>query len=205
LIGSYRVTGALIGCGSELVGFVQASSSRRVRGTTMTTTQPTLVPPVRAPDFDSFAVRQAIAGSLAGYGDATRDAYSSDLRQSLGWCASHDLKMFELERAHVGLFARSSEQDCRARATMARRLSTIAGFCRCCGEEQLIPASQVVHVLRPRLHYESNATGVDRNELGMFPVQARLVGGRDHAPACLLARHLLRISEALNADIEHSG
>ena len=46
-----------------------------------TTTQPTLVPAVLAPDFDSFAVRQAIAGFLAGYGDATRDAYTLDLRQ----------------------------------------------------------------------------------------------------------------------------
>jgi hypothetical protein len=48
----------------------------------MTTTQPTLVPPVLAPDFDSFAVRQAIAGLLAGYGDTTRDADTLDLRGS---------------------------------------------------------------------------------------------------------------------------
>ena len=47
----------------------------------MTTTQPTLVPAVAAPDFDSFAIRQALAGFLAGYGDATREAYSVDLRQ----------------------------------------------------------------------------------------------------------------------------
>jgi hypothetical protein len=42
-----------------------------------------LVPAVLAPDFDSFAVRQAIAGFLAGYGDTTRDAYGLDLRQWL--------------------------------------------------------------------------------------------------------------------------
>ena len=46
----------------------------------MTTTQAALVPALVEPDFDSFAVRQAIAGFLAGYGDATRDAYSLDLR-----------------------------------------------------------------------------------------------------------------------------
>ena len=38
---------------------------------------------------------------------------------------------------------------------------------------------------------------------GMFLVQAGLAGGRDHALACLLALNGLRISEALNADIEH--
>jgi hypothetical protein len=53
--------------------------------------------------------------------------------------------------------------------------------------------------------YESNAVGLDRNELGMFLVQAGLSGGRDHALACLLALNGLRISEALNTDIEHLG
>jgi len=58
---------------------------------------------------------------------------------------------------------------------------------------------------RPKLNYESNATGLDRNELGMFLVQAGLAGGRDHGRACLLALNGLRISEALNTDVEHLG
>ena len=109
------------------------------------------------------------------------------MRQWLGWCTSHDLKVFEVKRAHFELFARSLEQDGKARATVARRLSTIAGFYRYCVEEQLIPVSPAVHVRRPRLDYEWNATELDRNELGMFLVQAGLAGGRDHALACLLA------------------
>ncbi len=113
-------------------------------------------------------------GFLAGYGDTTRAAYSLDLRQWLGWCASHDLSVFEVKRAHIELFARSLEHDGKARATVARRLSTIAGFYRYCVEELLIPVSPAVHVRRPRLDYESNATGLDRNELGMFLVQAGL-------------------------------
>ncbi len=117
----------------------------------MTTTQAALVPAVVTPDFDTLAVRQAIAGFLAGYGDATRDAYSLDLGQWLGWWASHDVKVFEVKRAHIELFARSLEQDGKARATVARRLSTIAGFYRYCVEEQLIPASPAVQVRRPRL------------------------------------------------------
>ena len=40
----------------------------------METTESTLVPALIAPDFDSFAVRQAIAGFLAGYGETTREA-----------------------------------------------------------------------------------------------------------------------------------
>ena len=80
----------------------------------MTTKKPTLVPVIVEPDCDSFAVRQANAGFVAGYGDMTRDAYSLDLRQWLGWCDSHDLKLFGVKRAHIELFARSLEQDAAA-------------------------------------------------------------------------------------------
>lgn len=45
----------------------------------MATTQPNVVPALVSPDFDSFAIRQAIAGFLAGYGETTREAYSLDL------------------------------------------------------------------------------------------------------------------------------
>jgi site-specific recombinase XerD len=167
--------------------------------------QPTLVPAALAPDFDSFAVRQAIVGFLAGYLDTTRNAYTVDLRQWLGWCTSHDLRVFAVKRADIELFARSLEQDGKVRATVARRLSTNAGFYRYCVEDQLIPVSLAVHLRRPKLDYASNATGLDRNELGVFLVQAGLAGGRDHGLACLLALNGLRISEALNADIEHLG
>ena len=171
----------------------------------MTITETSFVPALVSPDFDSFAVRQAVAGFLAGYGDTTRQAYSLDLRQWLRWCDNHDLRVFDVRRAHIELFARSLEQDGKARATVGRRLSMVAGFYRYCFEEQLIPVSPAAHVRRPRLDYESHATGLDRNELGMFLVQAGLSGGRDHVLACLLALNGLRISEALNADIGQLG
>jgi hypothetical protein len=139
----------------------------------MTITESAFVPALVAPDYDSFTVRQTIAGFLAGYGNTTREAYSLDLRQWLGWCATHDLRVFEVKRADIELFARGLEQEGRARATVARRLSTIAGFYRYCVEEQLLSASPAVHLRRPKLNYESNAIGLDRNELGMFPVPGR--------------------------------
>ncbi len=88
---------------------------------------------------------------------------------------------------------------------MARRLSTISMFYRFCEQEQLIEHSPAVHVRRPKLSYESNAVGLDRNELGALLVQAGLAGGRDHALLCLLALNGLRISEALGANIEDIG
>ena len=44
--------------------------------------------------------------------------------------------------------------------------------------------------------------GLDRNELGAFLVQAGLGSARDHPLASLLALNGLRISDALDADID---
>jgi len=156
-------------------------------------------------DSDLASLGKVVAGYLAGFGESTRKAYGLDLRQWIHWCRSHDLGVFEAKRAHIELYARWLEEQGRARATVVRRLSTITGFYRYCVEEELIPRSPATHVRRPKLNYESNAVGLDRNELGMYLVQAGLSGGRDHALACLLALNGLRISEALNSNIEDLG
>ncbi len=164
-----------------------------------------LVPEVVEAGFDPFRARVAMGGFLAGYSGTTFEAYGLDLRQWSQWCLDHDLDLFEVRRAHIELFARWLEETGRAKSTVARRLSTITGFYRYCSEEQLITHSPAAHVRRPRVSYESNQTPLDRNEVGMFLVQAGISGGRDHALACLLALNGLRISEALGSDIEHLG
>jgi len=60
-------------------------------------------------------------------------------------------------------------------------------------------------VRRPRLDYESHATGLDRNEVGAMLVAAGLGNARDHALISLLALNGLRVSEAIGADIEDLG
>src|SRR5207248_686238 len=61
------------------------------------------------------------------------------------------------------------------------------------------------HVRRPRLDYESHATGLDRNEVGAMLVAAGLGNARDHALISLLALNGLRVSEATGANIEALG
>jgi len=60
-------------------------------------------------------------------------------------------------------------------------------------------------VRRPKLDYESHATGLDRNEVGAMLVAAGLASARDHALLSLLALNGLRVSEAIGADIEDLG
>ena len=157
----------------------------------MTTTTPstTLVP--TAPVFTNTE-RLALAGYLAGYSGLTRHAYELDLRQYASWCQQHHLRLFGARRADIECFARDLQARGRARATVTRRLCTIAGFYRYAVEEELLDHSPAAHVRR-RLDYESHATGLDRNELGALLVAAGLGAPAEHALISLLALNGLRV------------
>ena len=149
--------------------------------------------------------RLALAGFLAGYTGLTREAYALDLRQFTAWCQLHHLRLFQARRADIECFARDLEARGRARATITRRLCTIAGFYRYAVEEGLLENSPGAHVRRPRVDCESHATGLDRNELGAILVAAGLGTAAEHALISLLALNGLRVSEATGANIEALG
>jgi integrase/recombinase XerD len=149
--------------------------------------------------------RLALAGFLAGYTGLTREAYALDLRQYASWCQQWHIRLFQARRADIERFARDMEARGRARATITRRLCTIAGFYRYAVEEELLEHSPAAHVRRPRLDYDSHATGLDRNELGALLVAAGLGHPAEHALISLLALNGLRVSEATGADIEGLG
>src|SRR6266516_1158889 len=97
--------------------------------------------------------RLAQAGFLAGYTGLTREAYALDLRQYASWCQQNHLRLFQACRADVECFARDLETRGRARATITRRLCTIAGFYKYAVGEDL-------------LEYEPRAGGRPRIWLG---------------------------------------
>src|SRR5215467_3938489 len=151
------------------------------------------------------AERLALAGFLAGYRGLTREAYALDLRQFTTWCRTRALNLFAVRRADIESFARDLEVKGRARATVTRRLCTIAGFYKYAVEEELLEHSPAAHVRRPRLDYESHAVALDRNELGALLVAAGLGHPAEHALIALLALNGLRVSEATGANIEALG
>ena len=118
---------------------------------------------------------------------------------------ARSLPLFAVRRADIETFARELEAGGRARATVTRRLCTIAGFYKYAVEEELLEHSPAAHVRRPRLDYESHATALDRNEIGALLVAAGLGPPGEHALISLLALNGLRVSETASADIEHLG
>jgi len=170
----------------------------------MTTTATPTALAAAEPVF-SNTERLALAGFLAGYTGLTREAYALDLRQFASWCQLNHVQLFGVRRADIECFSRDLEAKGRARATVTRRLCTIAGFYKYAVEEELLDHSPAVHVRRPRLDYESHATGLDRNELGAMLVAAGLGPAAEHALMSLLALNGLRVSEATGADIQSLG
>jgi integrase/recombinase XerD len=170
----------------------------------MTTAAPSAALATIQPAFTDTE-RIALAGFLAGYRGLTREAYASDLRQCASWCRGRSLGLFAVRRADIEGFAGDLEAMGRARATVTRRLSTIAGFYKYAVQEELLEHSPAAHVRRPRVDYESHAVALDRNELGALLVAAGLGSPAAHALISLLALNGLRVSEAPGADIEDLG
>jgi integrase/recombinase XerD len=171
----------------------------------MTTTMPSSAAMAVIEPAFSEAEKLALAGFLAGYSGLTREAYALDLRQFTAWCHRRHLALFAARRADIELFARDLEAAGRARATVTRRLSTIAGLYRYAVEEDLLDYSPAAHVRRPRIDYESHAAGLDRNEVGALLVAAGLGTAAEHALISLLSLNGLRVSEATGSDIEALG
>src|SRR5256884_435917 len=117
----------------------------------MTTAAPSTALATIQPAFTD-AERVALAGFLAGYRGLTRKAYALDLRQFTSWCRSRSLALLAIRRADIEDFARDLEAMGRARATVTRRLSTIAGFYNAV-EEELLDRSPAAHVRRPLSHW----------------------------------------------------
>jgi len=170
----------------------------------MTITAPSTALVMIQPVFTD-AERLALAGFLAGYRGLTREAYALDLRQFTTWRRARSLPLFTVRRGDIESFARELEARGRTRATVTRRLCTIAGFYRYAVGKELLEHSPAAHVRRPRVDYESHAVALDRNEPGALLVAAGLGPPREHALISLPALNGLRVSEATGADIEQLG
>jgi hypothetical protein len=106
----------------------------------------------------------ALGGFLAGYSGLTRDAYALDLRQWTAWCTARSVTAFGARRADIARLGRHLEALGRARATLARRLCTIACFYRYAEEEGLITVSPAGARARapPRLRVPRHRPGPQR-------------------------------------------
>jgi site-specific recombinase XerD len=139
----------------------------------------------------------------------TRRAYARDIGDFHTWCAGIGVDLLEVRRVHVDAYISAlAEPQPRTRrpaaaATVARKLAALAGFYAYAVDEGGLPASPMTRVARPRVGDDSQATGLDRDELRRLLAAAARDSARSHALLLLLAHNGLRINEALSRDVEH--
>jgi site-specific recombinase XerD len=140
---------------------------------------------------------------LAGYDARTRDAYATDLRQFFTWCTEIRVDPLAARRAHLQVYGRMLEEQLgRSKATVARKLSAIAGFFRYAVDEDLLGRNPAANIRRPRLSDESPRFGLDRHELARMLAIANTAGPVAYALVCLLALNGLRVTEACSAGVD---
>jgi len=146
----------------------------------MTTAAPSTALATIQPAFTD-PERLALAGFLAGYRGLTREAYALNLRQFTSWCRARSLALFAVRRADIESFVRDLEARGRARATVTRRLCTIAGFYKYAVEEELLEHS-------PRCARPPSAGGLRVSRSRARPQRARRAPGSRRARAADRAR-----------------
>ena len=157
---------------------------------------------------DWVGVREWVAGFLlAQRSPHTRRAYAGDLAGFLGWCVATGVAPGRAARADLDRYVRvlelvPSERTGRvlSRATVARRVATLAGFYRYAALELGWASSPAAHLARPRTGREVSL-GPSRVEVAALLAAAEAESPRAAALVSLLVHTGLRIDEALSRDV----
>jgi len=163
------------------------------------------------PELDADPAWRLAAAYLVGFRGHTRRAYFNDIRAWYAWCAGIAVAPLEAQRHHVDRWIAEQTELPQPRtgkpaaaATVARRLSCLSGlYDYAVVDADLIDASPVVRVKRPKVSEHSSTVGLDERELVKLLAAADADGLRSAALITLLVLNGLRIGEALSRDVEH--
>jgi len=159
---------------------------------------PALTASTLSPTTDAHRVAVAWLASLRS--ENTRAAYRRDLKDFLGFLAENQLDPFGVSRQVVDLYVVAMEAQGKSKATIARRLSALSSFYLYLVDEDVLAASPLSRVRRPRVRSDSPLLGLDLDEARAMLTSAEQRGRVDHALVCLLLLNGLRVSEATGAD-----
>jgi integrase/recombinase XerD len=151
-------------------------------------------------------LRLAAASYLARFTGATRRAYELDLRAFTDWCAVMGVDPPAASRPMIELYVRWIQETRRyARATVARRLSTVCGLYRTLVIDGMLAARPAEYVRRPRRPTKSPTLGLTHLQFEAMLVHSRRAGPTPHAVIVLLGLLGLRVSEACAINLEDLG
>jgi len=148
-------------------------------------------------------VEQTVAGFLLGYGPNTRCAYQSDLECFFVFCEGVQTPPQDATRGTLNAFsAWMREVRGYSASTVARRLTAVSSWFRYLLIEGYVDRNPMEHVRRPKVGDDSASTGLTKDELNDLQIYAYIESAQTCALIMLLSNNGLRISEALNLDVE---
>lgn len=155
----------------------------------------------------SPVLRLAVAAYLARFKGQSRVHTESDLRGYLLWCESRPLDPLVATRPQIELYVRWLQEVRRHRpATVSRRVSVVAGFCRTCVIDDVLEHSPAEYVRRPNVPAESPTLGLTHLQFEALLTSARTSANRcDFALVTIRGLLGLWIFEATGSNIEDLG
>jgi len=143
---------------------------------------------------------------LIGYALPTREAYHRDLADWFNFCQAAGIHPQNATRPLCDAFSRLlSEQRGLSASTVARRLSALSSFYKFMVDEGYVTDNPVSSTRRPKVGADSSSTGLTEEQVTNLILAAKAHGPRAYALVMLLAHNGLRISEALNANMNDLG
>ena len=149
------------------------------------------------------------AGWLLGHPTNTATAYRRDLTAWARWCDDLGVHPLGAQRHHVDAWVRHLSTVPTARtgrpasaATVARRLSAVAGFYSYAVHDAgVLTSSPAASVRRPRVSNDSSTVGLTADQMRDLLTAAAAHSPRTGALVAVLTYCGLRISEALGTDV----
>lgn len=149
------------------------------------------------------------AAFLRGYDDrrATQEAYARDLAGWFVWLDQVGVLAFDAKLTTAETFMRQPLRNGSqpAPATVARRVACLSAFYRRAVYERRIDRNPFELAGRPKVPEQAATAGLSKTRARRLIAAARAEGPREALLVLLLLELGLRISEAVNADIEDLG
>jgi integrase/recombinase XerD len=142
---------------------------------------------------------------LVRYKSPTREGYTLSLKQWFQFCADHDVRPLEAERAHIELWMRSMEAKGIMASTINGKLNAVCGFYKLAKVDRVITDNPGEYLRRPSVPRESRREGLTRAEGFACLEAAQAAGPLEHALWCVMLLLGPRVGEVCRLDCESIG
>ncbi|ADP84408.1 tyrosine-type recombinase/integrase [Pseudofrankia inefficax] len=141
----------------------------------------------------------------SGFSPRTREAYGRAVAEWTRACEAWGIHPLDARRPHADRWARDLEAAGQASTTIGRKLASVASVYAYALDEHLIDASPLAKVKRPKTTDRHQAPGMTLDQARAFLAAADADGPRTSALMRLLLANGLRVSEAIEADVDQLG